>query len=248
MPETARDLITDAMKELRVLRVGETPTAADANDGLRRLNRLLDALSTEQLLCWADITESRALVPNQQQYTVGPGGDFDMVRPPEIIRAWIRDASDQDIPLGEYTEGEWDRISLKNQISNYPYAFWYDPQSPLGVVNVWPVPTSTLTIFLRTRALLSAFGTLDTEVAYPPGYREFLTLKFALVFAPYFGRTASAAAQELAPQLERIQATVKRQNVPVTMNPLVSDAPRGDRGGLRGAGWNILTGQPNDAR
>lgn len=240
MSDTVLQLITDALKEIRVLQAGESPTAADANDTFRRLNLMLDTLTLDQLTCPVDATESIAFTASKFQYTFGPGGDINTTRAPDIKRAWVQISTGQDIPLRKLYEPEWDAISLKTTTAEYPYVFWYDPAYPLGVVNVWPVPQGAgNTLFIRHRTNISQFASLSTVISLQPGYQEYYTIKLAIKVAPYFGRAAKSAAMELATTLENIQLKIQRQNVPLRIQKLDNDAPKGgDRGQM-----NILTGE-----
>ncbi len=240
---TALDIVTDAMKLLGVLQTGEVPSAVEGNDGLFRLNTLLDAWNAERLACFCDQTASLAYVANRQLYTVGVGGDFNVGRPDKLIRAWARDPNGQDIPQYLFTEGEWDRIPLKNTPSTFPVIVWYDPQFPLGNLNVWPNPNATTyTQFLRFKAVLAQFAALSTSVSLPAGYRDALIKNLAIDMFPYFGGNPPQWLMDERNPMGAIEAKrrIERVNVNVTMAVMESDAPMGSGSGMM-MERNILT-------
>lgn len=90
MTATALDIVTQALKESGVIGVGQTPLAEDVNDSFTRLNWMLSQWAKKRWLVWQLVTLSK-ISTGQQFYTVGPGGDFDVVnRPDRIESAFLR--------------------------------------------------------------------------------------------------------------------------------------------------------------
>jgi hypothetical protein len=88
---TAHDLITGALTMLGVLGTGQTLEAADATNGLRVLNELVDSWGTQRLTMPFLARTVVPLVSGQASYTIGVGGDIDMPQPAEIsylTRLW----------------------------------------------------------------------------------------------------------------------------------------------------------------
>lgn len=81
---TATSLITAAFQDLGVYQPGETVTSTDLNTGLERLNRLVSTWRTMDLTVLAVERMIFSLTANQQQYSIGPGGDFDVARPQQV--------------------------------------------------------------------------------------------------------------------------------------------------------------------
>lgn len=233
---TALDVITDAMKLLGVLQAGETPNAVDGNDALFRLNALLDAWNAERLTCFCDQTASLVYVAGQQVYTVGVGGDFNVGRPDQIIRAWSRTPSGQDIQQYLFTEQEWDNIPLKNTPGTFPIVVWYNPQYPLGQLNCYPNPNAaSYTQFLRFKSVLAAFPSLSTAVTLPAGYLDALIKNLAVDAFPYWGGNPPAwLIEERNPMsAQAAKRRIESVNVLNTMTKLQSDAPRGQGRGFQ---------------
>lgn len=234
---TALDIVSDAMKLLGVLQAGETPSAVDANDALFRLNTLLDAWNSERLSCFCDQTASLAYVAGQNPYTVGTGGDFNVGRPTELIRAWARTPSGQDIQQYLLTEQEYDAIPLKTTGGTFPIAVWYNPQYPLGQLNVYPVPNAaSYTQFLRFKSFLTAFATLATTVSLPPGYLDALIKNLAVDAFPYWGGNPPAwlTTEQNPASAQAAKRRIEAVNVLNQSTKLRNDAPSG-----RGAGFQM---------
>lgn len=92
---TALSLINGAMDVIGTKAVNETLQAADAQDGLRRLNQVVASWRTQFGTILAVQRTIFPLVANQQTYTIGLGGDFDVPRPVTIPAAglWLNGLS-----------------------------------------------------------------------------------------------------------------------------------------------------------
>ena len=132
---TTRDLINASLKRLGVLDAAETAAPQDMADGLQRLNDLIDGWGTERLTIYKNDRTTWPLVPNQATYTIGSGGDCDIVRPVFISDLNFIDTSqDPDLEMGlsPLTTDAWSRIPQKGLTSTYPTSFYYNATYPLA--------------------------------------------------------------------------------------------------------------------
>src|SRR6185369_17384585 len=90
---TAEKIIQDSVEQIGQYSPGETITAADANRALIVLNNMLSQWSTENLACFHFLEQSIPLANNQANYTIGPGGDVDGVRPIMLTQVWLQDSN-----------------------------------------------------------------------------------------------------------------------------------------------------------
>ena len=137
---TRNDLLTDAFRKMRVLAEGGTLSATQISDSVPRLNYIITNLSSRGLPLWTYESLEFSLVANQRVYTVGPGADFDCVRPLRLFDGcFIRDstnaASPVDTPLREISRQEYMQFGSKFQIG-IPNSIYYDskivdPADPL---------------------------------------------------------------------------------------------------------------------
>lgn len=83
---TPLDIITMALKRARVLGVGQTVSAEDADTAFRELNVMMAQWAKERYLVYT-LVQLAKMCTGAQSYTVGPGGDFDVALRPDIIDA-----------------------------------------------------------------------------------------------------------------------------------------------------------------
>lgn len=86
---TALSIINGAADLIGIKAQGETLSAADAIDGLRRLNNMVSGWRTQFGTVSAIVRNVFALTANQQTYTIGLGGDFNVPRPVTIEAAGL---------------------------------------------------------------------------------------------------------------------------------------------------------------
>jgi hypothetical protein len=221
----ALSLISDAFALLNVFLPGESIPASDGQFGLRLLNRLLGQWSLQQLTIPATLRHVFDVVANQggpdNPYTIGPGGDFDVVRP---ARAQIERAaalfSDEvtEMPVTPMLEQTWQALPTKSLTGALFSAFYYQPlyTTGLGAMHLWPVPTTTeYQLVLYLQQPLTAFARLDSVAIVPDGYEEALVNNLARQLAKPYGRELDSDLQDRA---TRSLALIKRSNVkPVYM-------------------------------
>lgn len=234
---TVRDLITNSLKELGVIAIGETPTAAEANDAFTALNELLGTWQTEPLMVYSRREEVFVLPTGQQSYTVGTGADINTTRPVKIESAKMRDPNDNDLDVYVCRSyQDYADIITKNVSSTLITAVYYDATVPTGTLYVWPtLSANTYRLVLWMWTTLSEYASLDDVIVLPPGYERALRTNLAVELGPRYGRQISVAlakaAMDSKNQLKRLN-----QDIPT----LTFDR------GLGGSGitFNYLTGQP----
>jgi hypothetical protein len=215
---TARTLITQTLRSIRVLGIGDPLPADDANDALLRLNDWLDALAMERLTMAVVLRTTKLLGSGIQSYTIGVNGDINIVRPTQIeAAALIQDVNIPvpfEKPIHVWTDQRWQGCRQKLLSSTYPTACYYDHnwQDGLGNLYLWPIPTACglLQLVIYTPVALHEFATLDADYTFPPGYRRFLRTNFAQEIASEYGKQLTAD-QVLAAR--QAKAMVKRGNV-----------------------------------
>lgn len=217
---TPRDIIMASLRLIGAIASGETPTAAEISDGLSALNLMIDSLSADGFHIFEEKREEFNLSPSQQTYTMGPGGDFDTVRPQVINTAKVR-YSDDELALDIYNQEKWAAIGVKNLESTIPQVLYYNANYPLGEVSLWPIPSAAHKIVIYSLKPLTMFSDVNADVELPPGYLEALKFNLAVRIAPEYSRPIPDTVFALA---ESTLAAVKRTNVkPVYMRNEVTD-------------------------
>lgn len=239
---TATQIITTALDALGVYGVGETLSAADASDGLRRLNAMMGSWAIQTMTMPVVARQVFDITANVGTYTIGSGATFNAPRPSTGLQhaSLLLNASSPavEVPLTLLTEQMYQAISIKSQTSEQPTAVYFDPTfvtSGYGSIILWPIPTTaTNDLVLYYTQALTEFSTLTTEYQIPPGYEEALSYNLAV-------RLAAPHARPLPDEVRRMAAMslaqIKRTNTPMT--DLSNDAAM-IGGGWRG-GYNIET-------
>jgi len=202
---TAADQINGALRLIGQLAEGEVPSAETSADALTALNQMIDSWSTERLSVYATQDQTFSWPAGERIRTIGPTGDFVGVRPVQILDStYFRDAT-TNVAYGirMLNELQYNNIAVKTVTSTYPQIMWVNMTHPDVTMYVYPVPTRVLEFHIISVQELSEPATLDTTLAFPPGYLRAFRYNLAMELAPEFG-------VEPSPQVQRIAMTSKR--------------------------------------
>lgn len=212
---TALDMLTNSLQKIGVYAPGETITAADAQLGLGVLNDMLDSWSNESLTCFAIKEYQLPLQAGVSSYTVGPGGVLNATRPIRVIvgpgAAYLQDTNLNNYPVNVVPQDQWNLIGTRAVNSNIPDTLFYDPQFPLGILNVFPTPNINYNLFFDTYLQLVEFTSLNQVVQLPPGYKKAIQDNLAIELKPYF---ADAEVSQLLIEIaSKSKGNIKRSNI-----------------------------------
>jgi hypothetical protein len=243
---TALDLINGAFEIIGVKSLGQDLEGAIVSDGFRRLNSMINSWGTQPLTMTAFSREVFDITASQSDYTVGPGGDWDTVRPLVVVGVSLimtNSSPSIEIPLSMLTQNAYAAIAVKDLTSTLPtQAFWnptYPPSGSsvgLGTMKLWPKPTDGANdIALYTQVAVTSFTSLTMPTGMAPGYREALEYNLACRLCAPYGRPVQPDVLAYA---KSTLATVKRQNTRLmdlmTDSGLTPDSRQGT--------FNILVG------
>ncbi len=239
---TVRDLVTAALLDLGAIASGEAATAAEAADAFRALNLLLESWRLESLMVYAISTVTLPLT-GAASYSWGPSGAINGVRPVHLDHAVQRTgsgASALDFPLRIFTAEEYERIGLKALQSSIASGVYLDHAFPLASLFPWPIPPSGDSLLLYPWTPLTAFASLDTTVALPPGYERALQAALAIELVPQYRDCTITPA--LAAKAVESKALLKAANAHPRLLQLPAGLPlgqgRGGWGATSQAGFN----------
>lgn len=214
---TAQDIITRAMKALGALGSGETPSAAEANDGLDAFNAMLDSWAGEELTSYQVLEQLVVLTVGKSQYTIGTVGtpDINNTRPTQIVQAYIQDSSGLRYLMKIVPRDKWNQIGQLTITSQIPNTLFYDPQFPLGVINLYPQPLEAWTLYFDSVLQQGLFTDLTTQLSAPPGYARAYVLNLALEMmnVGFHSMLAPADLAALIKNASEAKANVKRNNI-----------------------------------
>ena len=227
---TGLKIIESSLRLIGALASGETASGAEGVEGLVVLNDMMDEWNSERLSVISQTIHEFTLVANQQLYTMGSGGDFDVVRPARIERASIIQLANPsqplELPIRILNEQGWQRIPVKDISSTLPQVVYIDDAFPLRNLRYWQTPSIEVKTRLYAWTPLTAF-TLAGNQTFPPGYLKALRYNLAVDLAPEFGRTTPV---EVAFQARESKGKIKSLNTP-KYEMSVDPALRGDGGG-----------------
>lgn len=209
---TGRDLVTASLRVLGVAAPGESIAAQEAVDGLAAINRMIASWSNERLFINAVVREVFPLVPGQAAYTMGVGGNFNTTRPQRIESALLQVTGTSPVierTIDILNQDEYASIISKTLGSQIPICLYEEGTYPLDTLNLWPVPSTAYNLVLYSWKPITQITTLDTVLAYQPGFEEALIYNGALRLAPEYGKMPS---QEVMGVASESKAAIKRMN------------------------------------
>lgn len=213
---TALDLITTSAKKLGAIQAGEELTASEANDSLDILVSWLDSESTVKDMIYHIQQESLTWTGGSASLTIGSGGDFNTTRPVKIAEGThFRDTNTIDNPVTILRDrASYDRLPSKTDTTTFPEFLYYEPDFPLGVLYVYPVPTSSITFNLNSWKQLQAFTALTDNLSMPPGYQWMIENNLAVHLESVFNIPCPATVvREAAVSKKRLK---RINHVPIT--------------------------------
>lgn len=234
---TVRDLIGAALLDLGAIASGEACTANEAADAFRRLNLIVDQWRLESLMTYARDTITLTLT-GAASYTWGSGGAIPSTRPVRLEAAVQRQGSGSsalDFPLQVLTDSEYEQIGLKAMTSSIARWVYLDAAYPLAVLRTYPVLPSGDSLLLYVWHPLTAFASLDTTVALPPGYEIALQLALSIALAPSYRDCVISPA--LAAMAVEAKALIKGTNA----YPRLLRLPAGLPLGQGRSGWGATS-------
>lgn len=217
MAETVNTFIKSSLRLLNVKESGENLTADELADGIIALNDLIELMNLQPLMQPAKLQLTQVLTPSDGTYTFGTGGN-NTTRPVRINHAFIRDTSVNDIPVAIIGSEQYAYITTKTDTASYPCYLYYRDSYPLGVVNLYPVPSVAYTLYLEVQANLSTYSSGSEDITLPPGYKKYMRNQLAIDISPEY-KEASQAVYKAAADAE---AWIKRMNnidKPTMSNP-----------------------------
>lgn len=182
---TARDIITLSFKEAGILGVGQTLLSEDINDGLTYLQMMMGQWSWRRWLIPA-LTKYTIDCDGSISYTIGPGGNLDIVRPDTINAVWViqlnTGSTPVSLPLAPIFSYEDYALIAVKELNSLPDHFFYDNSWPLGNFFPWPIPNNQYQLSLLVKQELNFPGDdLNTIFELPKPYQAAIHYNLALV-------------------------------------------------------------------
>jgi hypothetical protein len=190
----ARELITRAFRQAKIISAGENPKASESDDALKTLNLLLKTWATKERL-W--IREERAvtLIAATDSYAMSDARRVESVR---------RRTNGIDTPLNLLNRVDYDLLPNKAG-SGIPVSAWFDPQRSTRRLYVWPVPTAAIaantTLRVTVRRVIEDIDTLDDDFDMPQEWLEALSFSLAYRLGAEYGSDVLAYLKDTSESL-----------------------------------------------
>ncbi len=210
---TFEELARKALRTIGAIGQGVELSANDLEVAWQACIDMFDGFAADRLTVYQQLIRTFPLVANQgspdNPYTIGLGGDFDIVRPMFIPNANVVVETTSpafEIPLAILENDEYARISIKTLASALPQALWYDykfeqtgADTGLAHIYLYPVPNGQQTIQLRLfiPTPMRMWTSKTADYSFPPGYAEMLRYQLAKRCASEFQRPLSAETLQL---------------------------------------------------
>ena len=216
---TAADIIRAAMRLIQVSSSDTDLTAAELDDGIESLNRMLDSWSADELMLYHVVRESFWLESGKNPYTIGIDGDFDTTRPIKVVGASLvlyNAGIPVTYPMQVINWDAYQSIRLKTLATNVPGSVYYDAEFPLASLYIYPLfaPSGTNTsaqITLASWKPLAVIESATDTMEFPPGYWEALVYNLAIRLAEEYQFDVRPNTQNLAAMaLKRVKRINQR--------------------------------------
>jgi hypothetical protein len=212
---SAQQLAKGALQDLGMIALGQELNGPEGASVLELLNLVVDAMSVDRGLLFSIVRTTETLVSGTPSYTVGSGGDIDIVRPLWIARAGLIQDTGASVPteipiavLSKEQFADWPR---KTEQSSQSRAIWYDHAAAAGLGAIYPLPIpnagTTQLVLYTPGGQVSQFAEITTEYAFAPGYALMVRRLLADALVPMYPQ---ASAQSIA-KVQQSAASIRRQ-------------------------------------
>lgn len=150
---------------------------------------------TAQVTVTSPTTFTYTIVNTTSPATGSPvltAGDMMTIRPIRILGAFTRSGG-VDSPIGIVTEQYWTNIKDKSSTAAIPTKLLYRTNYPFGQIILYPVPSGTPVLHIKSEKFISQFSDLYDDQLLPPGYQRMLELGLAVDLCTEYGTRVSDA-------------------------------------------------------
>lgn len=151
--KTRDTIITQALRICNSVGEMENASPTQITENAVILNDIIAALQADGMPLWNITQFVMPLVLSQNSYTIGIGGNLNVIPPLKVYQAWTRTtsggAAQADTPVLVIPRSDFNLLGNK-LTPGTPSQIWYDPPGPnqsgtggIGTMKVFPVPDAT---------------------------------------------------------------------------------------------------------
>lgn len=183
---TALDMVTNAMIELGLLSSGDSPSAAELEDGITRLNSMLKSLQLQGVDLWREDDRSITITANTTPTTLS-------VDIRDVFGARFVSTSFERV-LAKWERAEYLSLPVK-AASGDPTIFYVSRQRDSLLLYCWPVPTVDSTLKIDCERIVDTVTGGADEIDAPQHAYEALWVGLAARLIPMY----NSSGQTIAP-------------------------------------------------
>lgn len=226
MDTTVRKIITGAMRLIQTVQANNVPSDAEIQVGIKALNSMIDSWSNDKLMIYKLQPYYFLTTGGQQEYTLGPQGEWQIPRPMRIEEAYIDLTSNvgaglqtTSLPISIANDSQWASIVTKRVTTQIPNILYDNGNYPNRTISLYPIPTGTITVVLWLWQPLLTFDSIDTVISLPKGYTRCIRYNLACELAPEYGREASPLVKLTASNTKMALAAINSVPQYARMDP-----------------------------
>ena len=241
---TFSDIAKAALRSVGAIEPGEEPTAAEMQACLFTGNQMMDSWQAQRLMIYSINRLVFQPLTLQQTYTVGPGGDISIPRPPRITSVSVisqpTSTNPLELPLEMLDDQQWQDIPVKSTTGALPQSCYDDDNFPLRGLNFWPVPVQNIQFAIYIWQTLTQFADTNTTLySFPPAYLRAIRYALAVELAAEFPGDPELVplVVKLAEQSIDVVKSLNRPSMRMACDPALVNPSSSDL-------YNWLTDEP----
>jgi len=206
---TAADIITAAFLKVGV----DSPTSNQTASALISLNNMVSGWGPE-IMPPSITRESFTVTSGTAEYTIGPSGDWNTVRPSKIENAFLRNSENYDSPLDIIAAKDFNDVVYK-ATSAHPSAIYFVPEETQAKIIFDCSPNAAFTIYLESWKVFTEFAATSTTLTLPNEYKEALIYNLAVSLAEDWDRVVSKSVYQRAQEMKYLISSANASTRPV---------------------------------
>jgi hypothetical protein len=219
-------IIEQAYQDVGLIQDNELPNGDQTRRAFLYLQDIMNLWITQGVKLWLNTDLPIPLAQGKTSYTLGPGGDVNMVRPLQVNEGYYQDQYGIRRPLIPISWNDWVRLS-QITIPGPINQFFVDKQQYQFVIWLWQTPdayAATGTVHLIVRNQINNPTNLTKDAGFPIEW--YMALRWALAAELAIGqpqRIVALCDQRAATYKDALEGwDVEDANLRFTIDPRMS--------------------------
>jgi len=140
---TRDEIINAALRKISVVGEGQSANTTQLSEGAQALNAIITEFATLGMPLWKREELGITLVPGQKEYEIGIGETINHPFPLKLYQANLA-LTGSSTRLNMQILAHYDYNNLPVSTSGTPVQVTYQPMNNVGVLSVWPEPSTSV--------------------------------------------------------------------------------------------------------